>query len=583
MAPPEAQPSLKPRLPQALGRFTLCEELGAGGMATVYLSKMRLGAGLDRLVALKTIHSHLAKEQTFVDMFLDEARIASHISHPHVCAVYDFGQEGDVYFLAMEYLIGEPVFDFINRVAKLKDESDELMEALPFLAARILGDACEGLHAAHTLKGSDGKAQNVVHRDVSPQNLFITYEGTVKVVDFGCAKALERVTQTNTGIMKGKVSYAAPEQLRAESVDARADVFALGICLWETLTLRSLFRRDTAIKTAMAVLESDIPRADEKAPWVPKELADIAEKALQRDVNERYQSARELSRALRGFIAHSGAPFESAEVADWMRFLFEERHAKTMKMVSDVEGLDTSRIARIETASPPVIDSAPTVLATPPRATAPALDVEPQAPVSLPTSTRKWMTLVVLLLLGGAALWFFQGDAILAAMNAPEEEVEPPETTDTEPDELAPPDMIVEPDEISVTPSENMEALSPREQAAAEARRERRRRRREEAAEEARLAAESMEAEEFTTGSVRVRAIGGTARVRHDGQDLGATPVRATLPVGPQVLEIIPDGNAPRETVTVTIEPGTLQTINIRLEDVPPPSMNPEPLETPEE
>ncbi|MCZ7682770.1 MAG: protein kinase [Sandaracinaceae bacterium] len=139
---PAEQSSLRPALPFQLGRFTLCHELGAGGMATVYLSRMRLAAGLERLVALKTIHSHLAKERTFVDMFLDEAKIASLINHPNVCSVYDFGEVHDTYFLAMEYLLGEPLFDVVNAMAEREEE--ELRQAGPFLAARIIADACEG-------------------------------------------------------------------------------------------------------------------------------------------------------------------------------------------------------------------------------------------------------------------------------------------------------------------------------------------------------------------------------------------------------------------------------------------------------
>ena len=203
--------SLGPQLPYKMGRFTLCEELGAGGMATVYQSKMKLAAGLERLVAVKTIYSHLAKQQTFVDMFLDEAKIASHISHPNVCSVYDFGDDGGIYYIAMEYLVGVPLIDIVNAIVDA--QSDSLLKEVPFLSARIIADSCEGLHAAHSLRGADGAPLQVIHRDVSPQNLFVTYEGAVKVVDFGCAKALERVTQTNTGVMKGKVSYASPEQL----------------------------------------------------------------------------------------------------------------------------------------------------------------------------------------------------------------------------------------------------------------------------------------------------------------------------------------------------------------------------------
>lgn len=330
---------LRPQLPLKLGRFTLCEELGAGGMATVYLARMDLAAGLDRLVALKTIHPHLARERAFVDMFLDEARIASHVNHPNVCAVHDFGELGGVYYLAMEYLLGEPLFDVINR---LVERFDDVREVLPFVAARVIADACEGIHAAHTARGPDGARLHIVHRDVSPQNLFITYDGSVKVVDFGCAKAAQRVAHTSTGVMKGKVGYASPEQLRADDVDARADIWALGVCLWEALTLSPLFTKETAMKTAMSVLEDPVPSAAEERSWVPAEIAAIAAKALHRDPAERYASARDMSRDLRKFIADSGFTLESAELAEWMGFLFEEQHDERARQASRAREIDVS-------------------------------------------------------------------------------------------------------------------------------------------------------------------------------------------------------------------------------------------------
>ncbi len=339
-----SEPPLGPKLPMRLGRFTLCEELGSGGMATVYLSRMDLAAGLDRLVALKTIHPHLAKEQPFVDMFLDEARIASHVSHPNVCAVHDFGEAGGMYYLAMEHLIGEPLFDVINR---LVDRFDEVKEVLPFLAARVIADACEGIHAAHTARGPDGRALHIVHRDVSPQNLFVTYDGAVKVVDFGCAKAAQRVAHTSTGVMKGKVGYAAPEQLRNKEVDGRADVWALGVCLWESLTLSPLFTRDTAVATAMSVLDDAVPLASEDRPWVPEAVARIAERALTRDPAERFQSARDMGRELRKFIADCGYTLEAAELAEWMDFLFEDRHQARERQAARVRELDVSNAALV--------------------------------------------------------------------------------------------------------------------------------------------------------------------------------------------------------------------------------------------
>ncbi|HJL15660.1 MAG TPA: serine/threonine-protein kinase [Sandaracinaceae bacterium LLY-WYZ-13_1] len=336
---------LGPKLPLRLGRFTLCEELGAGGMATVYLARMEMAGGLERLAALKTIHPHLAKEKAFVDMFLDEARIASHVGHPNVCSSYDFGEVNGVYYLAMEYLLGEPLFDVING---LVERFDDAREVLPFLAARIIADAAEGLHAAHTSRGPDGERLQIVHRDVSPQNLFLTYEGSVKVVDFGCAKAAERVAHTSTGVMKGKVGYAAPEQLKSDHVDARADIWALGVCLWETLTLSPLFTRDTAVKTAMAVLEEEVELASDGRDWVPEGVAQVAARALRRDPSERFADAREMSRELRRFIADSGFTLESAELAEWMEFLFEDRREERIRQAARVRELDLADVSLYE-------------------------------------------------------------------------------------------------------------------------------------------------------------------------------------------------------------------------------------------
>ncbi|MBX3271687.1 MAG: protein kinase [Sandaracinaceae bacterium] len=457
--------SFGPTLPYPMGRFTLCEEIGAGGMATVYLAKMRLAAGLERHVAIKTIHSHLAKQQAFVDMFLDEAKIASHISHPNVCAVYDFGDVSGLYYIAMEYLVGAPLIEVVNAIAEAGDDS--LLETVPYLAARIIADAAEGLHAAHTLRGGDGKPLHVIHRDVSPQNLFVTHEGSVKVVDFGCAKALERVTQTNTGVLKGKVAYAAPEQLRGENVDARVDVFALGVCLWECLTLRNLFRRDNAILTAQAVLNDAIPLANEGAEWVPKPLAAIAAKALARDPSQRFESAREMGRALRGFIAGSGVTFESAEVAEVMQRLFGERQSETLDRLARLDQVTVSQVgpvtaepvavevvtgpsAPVDTVPPPgrgktkkskrerALENAATKLDKSPSKSEPnawELSEAEEDPVVLPTRTGRYAAAVAVLLAviaGGAYAYLEHRAPIFAALGIAQDHTDTSATNTTD-------------------------------------------------------------------------------------------------------------------------------------------------------
>lgn len=597
-----------------MGRFTLAKELGAGGMATVYLSKMKLAAGLERLVAVKTIHSHLAKQQTFVDMFLDEAKIASHISHPNVCSVYDFGDVGGIYFIAMEYLIGEPLIDIVNAIVDARD--DALLEDVAFLGARIIADSCEGLHAAHSLRGSDGKPLRVIHRDVSPQNLFVTYEGAVKVVDFGCAKALERVTQTNTGVMKGKVSYAAPEQLQGKDIDARVDVFALGICLWECLTLRNLFRRENAILTAQAVLSADIPRADDGCPWIPRELADICEKALQRDREGRFGTAREMGRALRAFIASSGVTFESAEVADFMGQLFSDRHDDTMRVLGEVEQIEVSQVSVVaDTPAQPeqerqrAIADAHTKLAKTPAAGEHNVwqleesRVEEDDPVVLPTSTGRYVAallFVVCLLAGGVYAYQYHREPILTALGIPLEEPGGEASPDVADGPELPPlgqtsaaagDETPEPaandgseegetaEETEATATTEAETPATAASGTEASGRSRRHRRSQDPTHETRTPAASEAPTEarpdeheivrpsrtldFSQGTVRVVARGGFAIVEHNGRTLGRTPLRVRLPVGRQTLRILPNGELPARVITIEIAWGETAEITV--------------------
>ncbi len=239
----------------AAGRYRLCFEVASGGMATVYLALYQGPMGFEKVVALKTIHTHLAKEQQFLDMFFDEARIAAHIDHPFVCRVIDFGQAKKTYYIAMEFILGEP----LSRVwtALGRDPARAASPDLPFLFARIAADICEGLHAAHEL-ASDGRPMNIVHRDVTPANLFALYDGTVRVVDFGIATARDKLHQTELGTVKGKYAYVSPEQLDMKRIDRRSDVWAIGVVMWEMLTGERLFKRDSHLDTMKAVAEAEV-------------------------------------------------------------------------------------------------------------------------------------------------------------------------------------------------------------------------------------------------------------------------------------------------------------------------------------
>lgn len=350
-SPPRPAASFRPAVPappERIGRYQLCFELASGGMANVYLARAQGSPGFQKLVALKRIHKHLAEERQYVEMFLDEAQIASRITHPNVCSVFDFGEaEGD-YFIAMEYLLGEPLSRVHRRVLANADERNSPL--LPARMARIIAQACEGLHAAHELRNAHDESLNVVHRDVSAENLFVTYDGTTQVVDFGIAHAKQRVHRTEAGQVKGTFPYMAPEQMTAAPVDRRVDVWALGAVLWELLTLRRLFLRDNDVNTMYAVLSSEIEPPSRYRSDIPPELDEIVLKALQRSPDERWQTARDMGKALRRALAHHHDLVGPAELAEWMAELFPNGEARKRRLMAIARGDDVF--------SPPA-DSAP--------------------------------------------------------------------------------------------------------------------------------------------------------------------------------------------------------------------------------
>ncbi len=237
---------------EKLGRYDVLARLAVGGMAEIFLGRITGPSGFERPVVLKRVLPHLALTPSFIDMFLDEAEITAGIRHPNVTQVHELGTDGEELFLAMEYLEGESVAGLLRRLHSRE-------QSLPApLAAFIVADACAGLHAAHELLGPDGKPRGLVHRDVSPQNIFVTYDGVVKILDFGIAKAADRITHTEAGNIKGKFAYMSPEQSRGEPLDRRSDIFALGIVLFELLTGHHLFKRDNDSRTLQALWQDEV-------------------------------------------------------------------------------------------------------------------------------------------------------------------------------------------------------------------------------------------------------------------------------------------------------------------------------------
>jgi serine/threonine protein kinase len=282
-----------------LGRYELIARLAVGGMAEVYLARHGELSGFKTLVVVKKVLPHLAENPEFISMFLDEARIASLLDHPNVVRIVEVGRAENDYFLAMELVQGKPLASLIRR-------ANERQQALdPKLAALIMAQAAAGLHHAHGVSDAEGHPLGLVHRDVSPKNILVSFEGGVKVIDFGIARAMGRISQTNTGGMKGTVGYMSPEQAKSEPIDRRADVFACGVVLWESLTSRRLFRKDNDLATMRALIYDPVPRPSTVAK-VPAMLEQITMKALSRDPEQRFQSGLELALALERFIGQAG-------------------------------------------------------------------------------------------------------------------------------------------------------------------------------------------------------------------------------------------------------------------------------------
>jgi len=287
-------------------------------MAEVFLAKQTGMEGFEKLVVVKRILPQLCSDDAFVKMFLNEARVAARLNHPNVVQIFDLGKLAEQYFIAMEYVHGEDLRDVI-RVATDADKRPPLG-----LACRIVADTLAGLHYAHTRVGTDGKPLGLVHRDVSPQNVLVTFEGTIKLCDFGIAKATRAIdaAQTQAGLLKGKYAYMSPEQARGQAVDARSDVFCAGILLWELAAWQRLFKRPTEMSTLMAVAEEPVRAPRSVDALIPAELDRLIMKALARNPEERFASAQEMRAALESLIRTSGWEADTLALSNYMRELF---------------------------------------------------------------------------------------------------------------------------------------------------------------------------------------------------------------------------------------------------------------------
>lgn len=307
-------------------KYRIFATLGRGGMADVFLAVVHGPGGFTKLVVLKTLRETRGDDPSFVTMFLDEARLSARLNHPNVVHTYEVGEHGDAYFIAMEYLEGQP----LHRVAQALAHRGERMA--PAMAAHVLAEALRGLDHAHGMTDYDGSRLGIVHRDVSPQNIHVAYDGQVRVLDFGIAKAALNTSHTQAGVLKGKFAYMSPEQTTGDNVDCRSDIFAAGVVLWELLAGERLFKGDNAAALGQLV-KAHIDPPSSRCAGVPAQLDAIVMRAVRRDPDERYATAQEMALALESFLHATGERATREDVARCLSDLFGDAREEAQRNI----------------------------------------------------------------------------------------------------------------------------------------------------------------------------------------------------------------------------------------------------------
>lgn len=307
-------------MPKRFGKYTLLRKLAQGGMAELFLAIQRSVAGFEKLIVIKRILPAVSQDTAFIEMLLHEARVAATLSHPNVCQTFDVGQAEGSYFIAMEHVHGEDLRSIVRQMKK-RDVAEFPVE---HAIAIVLG-MCAGLAYAHEHHDMNGKHLNIVHRDVSPQNVVVTFAGDVKIVDFGIAKSDKKFTEnTKSGKLKGKVPYMSPEQARGEEVDARTDIFATGVVLFELTTGKRLFKGASEFETLKLICDEVYPLPSQVRPDYPRDLEAIVMRALSKNKDERYASAREMQRDLEELVRRHRIPVSNTGLRAFMQDLFRD-------------------------------------------------------------------------------------------------------------------------------------------------------------------------------------------------------------------------------------------------------------------
>jgi serine/threonine protein kinase len=322
----ESKGSKTVKQPIPFGNYYLMDLIAKGGMAEVYKAKYLGPEGFSKLVALKRILPELAEEQDFIKMFIDEAKIASQLNHSNITQILQLGEAQGTYFIAMEFVQGKDLRTLYERSRR-----DDGYPITPQMAAFILAGVCDGIDFAHRKYGENGKHLGIIHRDVSPQNVLVSFDGDAKLIDFGIAKAQDKLVKTEAGILKGKYCYMSPEQVRGATIDHRSDIFGLGVVLHEVLTRQRLFLGSNDLKTLENVLTLPIPVPSSINPEIPPAMDAIVMRALSRDVSARYQYASDMREELMRFLYSSGQVFGRRELSGYMHHVFGADLEKEMR------------------------------------------------------------------------------------------------------------------------------------------------------------------------------------------------------------------------------------------------------------
>ena len=396
---------------QRIDRYELVAEIASGGMATVFLARLLGVGGFQRFVAIKRLHPHLAGEKEFVEMFLDEARLAAGIHHPNVVPILEVGASDRGYYLVMEYIEGDTLARLLARAAT---SGNRLPTAI---GVRIIIDMLAGLHAAHELKDDMGDPTELVHRDVSPQNILVGVDGISRITDFGVARAASRLTATRVGQLKGKIAYMAPEQATGQSdVDRRADVFSAGIVLWEVLAARRLFKADNEAATLSRVISEPVPLLATVVHDINPQIAAVCMKALERDPAKRYATCAQFADALERAATTAGTMAASREVAAYVSEVLGNEIAQAREAVRAwLARSEPSQVA-MSPVGQPGLDPASSVSAAAMSIPDPshsgvasyptASGFAPVAPAPRSKTTLLLGAVIVVLLLGGGAALF---------------------------------------------------------------------------------------------------------------------------------------------------------------------------------